>query len=277
MRTGVLIAAVTGLLVAPEIALACCSCDRCGCSEGLADDGIDATLTAPADGARDVPLNARVWLGGILAGAVDLRSDEEAAFLRRSVIASGSSAIEVFTPDADLLPSTDYTVYVDGNAVALFTTGEGRDTEPPSPPETRELRVETRAAPAQAFSSPEDGWTSVAVETVHEGLVAVGDRGSASLDEVGIDGFVDMVTTELEPTWRFGDEDCSVVLETGDRVAVRFGAYDLPGNFSGWSDQSEAVVAASCDGTAGVAGRARPLGWSLLALVAAAGRRRRTM
>lgn len=188
-------------------------------------------IELPAHGAEDVPTNARLWF------------DRQASFLgRRSELVLvghdgmelettqvrlemfANQALVVLTPLAPLLPEARHQFWeCDGpmcsTLISEFTTGTEADTIPPA------LPVET---------DREQGRDTVSLSFDFEGVLIV-SLGDVALDPATLTGSAHSASTDSNVAF---EDDCpySWPGAAEDEQTLRYGAFDLAGNFSGWSE-----------------------------------------
>lgn len=250
----------------------------------------------PEFDATDVPTNTRVWLGGsegtvpgepdqLVPFGIESEDGDLVLFTTTTLVSDWKTHV-ILTPDVELLPDTVYSVIreSDDAVVTRFRTGLGPDHDPPSVPQTLSVRIHAESAQPEPPSScgATDG---VSVEFESDGAIVVGDLlGRATLDVDAIDGEVAEHNDGGSRIW-FTNGGCSSAwegLELGDVAEWQLGAFDLAGNFSGWSAvetaevsvaaaaesaQAAACADAGCDASGGSLGLLIPL--------VLAGRRRR--
>lgn len=265
------IAAVAlALLAVPSVAHAC----SCGFGFGVLWPEQDAT---------GVPLNTRIWIADLNEIGVSqlgeplLRVFGETTALdfTTSTIDTSKGPLTVLTPLAALAASTQYELvdcaYVEcvdgsgGSLVTRFTTGTAADTDPPPRP------VETDRS-GDAGGSRRDSCGKFKTATVQldaEGLIVM-DIGDPTFDPATLSGRTSVVTFDPEIT--VGRGACSTGWPTSeDSAPVRYGAFDLAGNFSGWTEPDTLTIGRGCSCRSDAPGAPSLL---LLAVAALALRRR---
>lgn len=268
-------AAICGVaLAAPALA--------CSCAFEETD------LLVPADGETDVPLNARVWVGGgrypdmepgdaaLRLALLDAAGDPLAVTVTE--LFGNNDRIAVITPDELLVAGETYTVELDEYEVlGEFTVGDDEDLEAPAVP--AELDRESSASPRTPGVSNSCGPTDMVTLTLDgSGLVFVAEiEGWDSLDADAIDGEASELS--LDGVLEIGSAGCVWSwpdAEPRASTTVRWGVYDIAGNFSGWSTGEEiSVPAAGCSCSAGGEGTQQGAAALLLGLIGMAARRRR--
>jgi len=257
---------------------------------------------APADGSTDVPTNTRIWVGGFQFGGDSLtteelnlsppfilaRDDGAQVELIASIIKGNNELIAVFTPAAELVAGGVYSlgeeIYSLDNPVptlvvlATFTVGAEADLEAPELPS--ELARSSSASPRVAGQVSSCGPTDVvdlSIEATGQVLLAqVGegrDFDTEALDgevsELSLDGELDLGVGGCRWSWPEA--------KPGATADAQWGALDLAGNFSGWTEPTEIVIpAAGCSCSTQGAGVPAGSGAILaLLLLIGGGRRRR--
>lgn len=238
-------------------------------------------LDLPADGAVDVPTDTLVWgyfpeLDRLLGPSGEVVDVDARALLVGSP--SAPEALSVLVPRAPLAPNTDYTIvrqYDDDRANdrrTSFRTGAGPTRSSPAVP----TLLASSTGAGSGFEDAVVRWQSFTFEGIAEhqlGLLAdVADPGDGaaaapraltSVRELLIDTEADLPTSP-RPTvieWVSRDDDLTVgigncftwSLDTDARQDIRFGAFDLAGNFSGWSDAVALELPSQTEATAEVA------------------------
>lgn len=210
------------------------------------------SIQAPADAAVDVPTNTLLWSYGFFGGASPPRligpSGEVPLQQRFWPVAIGTghgANFPVGIPADELEPFSLYSIEVDydlgGGSIdterVSFTTGGGPEGEPPAPPE---LISSERTS---------NGWALLDFE--YQGILigdsagALGSVRSVADLMLGVEaGFDGIEVSASSPVVRWlttastlpvGRGECSVWPEDDERrQELRFGTFDLAGNFSGW-------------------------------------------
>ncbi len=228
--------ALATTLAATPVAQAC-SCDD------------SYTLLWPELDATGVPVNARVWASEYGLDPYFLRVVgaplEMSLSYSTSRIDTVEGPLEVLTPDELLAPNTSYELLVCSedievvcNVIGRFTTGADEDRDPPP------LPIETdRDGDADAIGRYCGKSKSVTLEVAAEGLLVVQiDEGS--LDPLSLSGATTFVTRE--GSVQVGEGGCLRGWPGSSKTAsLRYGAFDLAGNFSGWTD-SDTLQIGNC-------------------------------
>ena len=237
----------------------------CSCGSGL-------DVVAPEEGATDVPLDARVWLGVSAdhawfgAELVLLAADEpDAVGTRQATIATGLGDLLVVTPLEPLRASTDYEVWgcEDGDCrhrVLGFTTGTGSIDGVPTIPELLDQDHDRSGG----VICPRE--KNVELRVAHEGLVVVEHDSRADLDLVDVDGLTSALVVTPDEVFELDEGGCQGGWPGGRRVEVRLGALDLAGNFSGFGETEILDIGCGCRSD-----RPSPAGLLALSLVVLVG------
>ncbi len=208
----------------------------------------ETELLAPADGATDVPVNARIWVGAGTAnwgqGAVTLTGEAGAEVAATvSDLSGNNERIIVLAPAADLDAGAAYEVRVDDEVIGSFVAGAEADDAPPEVPGELEREATSSArVPGMANScGPTDVVTLDLEPTGHVLIASL--QGEDTVDVEAIDG--EAADVSLDGLLRIGSAGCTwswTDAAPGASTGVRWGAFDLAGNFSGWSDEVTVTV-----------------------------------
>lgn len=220
------------------------------------------SFMAPEDGATAVPTNTRIWVGGQQTGGGDFSGQTALPIELRDAqgnvvpgdeqeLQGAFELVAVFVPDAELTPGENYQVLIGGEVLSTFSVGDGRDDMPPQIPV---ITSQDNIHESGNFSScGEAHYANLGVS--HGGVLALMDREEEStLDETHPAGILtelvirDSVTLGNAPCQSSWDE-----AKRGSKTQVRFSAFDLAGNFSGWS-QNETIRIGAENGCSTVAG-----------------------
>lgn len=263
MRLIIVLAAAAALLAAPSVARAC-SC------------GGDPPVQWPAMEATGVPTNTRIWLGNSWFYEFTtprLRKAGEAVDLAFTIstIETSDGPLDVYTPGAPLAPNTAYELLACDSETCdpphlRFTTGAGPDLDPPPVP------IETERS-GDAGGSRRDScgkYKSATVSLDAEGLLVVEIDGG-TLDPLTLSGTTTVAT--LDAGIIVGRGACFMHWPTSeDSAPIRYGAFDLAGNFSGWTEPDTLTIGRGCGCRSDAPGAPALL---LLAVAALAARRPR--
>ncbi len=218
------------------------------CGEDLCD--IDDIGAAPESGAIDVPTNVRFWAG-------EFGSDPELVgpdgLVDMVVTHVGDNV--VFTPRTPLQPLT---VYRHGQLGLEFTTASGPDLVAPPLPSVEGWTSAYSSGGRAPCRETDARVTLDVVAGDLDTLVVVLDRAeSSTLDPVTLDGEVTAIVKSFPGTptrtLELGEAPCLdnwPGAKRGAETTVRLGAFDLAGNFSGWSEPEEVGID-GCDLGAG--------------------------
>jgi len=162
----------------------------------------------------------------------------------RILSATEKGGLVVLTPDRPLLPNTRYQLadYEDrqkpplqrvGEGYDSFTTGTSLDTTAPTP-------LSLTWTERSGFI--EWGDFRFHLSTTGARFLVVEREGSGELDHLALYGTIDHLSLiwerELDHNVSFGQGACLrnwPGAEPGASAVLRFGAFDLSGNFSGWT------------------------------------------
>lgn len=197
-----------------------------------------ASVVAPAPDASNVPTNTRIWCGNELGGNPLSLSDPEGEAVSgtSSLITTVEFELGVFEPDEELRPNTTYSVEC-GYSSHSFTTGSARlDSAPPVPDPTN------WSAHAYEDSTWGDTFYITFEGASAKGTLVVVDlEGSANLNPDAPSGSVTQAV--LPPEFiALGRGPCVGGWEGAGlraKADVALGAFDVAGNFSGWSEPVE--------------------------------------
>ncbi len=264
-------AAATALSAVAAAALLSLPAPASACSMRFDVPPVQDPSALPDDGAVDVPTNARIWLvfegrssGGyevrLRGGDVIQEVDAErpgAVLDRGDRVLAERHELWSYPAPAGLLPETTYTAAVwstgevvdggawDADAPAVlvdevtFTTGDADDVDAPAVPESAGHRLSTAAEVYAMCASMSDDVAEFKLDASSDfALLAeetfLGEPLTSDDDDVGTPRLGDA---------RPGDEVAHRGRFTaGRRHAVRLGAMDLAGNFSGWSEPVEVTM-----------------------------------
>lgn len=258
MRLAIMLAAVAALLATPSIARAC-SC------------GGDAPVLWPETDATGVPINARIWVGNNWFYEYTqprLRKAGEAVNLDFTVstINTTNGPIVVYTPDDPLAPNTTYELAECTSETCeatnvRFTTGVGADLDPPPLP----IEIDRHGDSGGSRRDSCGKYKSVDVVLDTEGLLVM-QLDDGTLDPKTLSGTTSIVTLAHGVT--VGRGACIMGWTSDDDTAtVRYGAFDLAGNFSGWTEPDTLTIGGcSCRSAAPGAPATLLLGVAALAL-----------
>jgi MYXO-CTERM domain-containing protein len=197
-------------------------------------------VQAPLPG-ETVPTNAKIWLGTDLGGTGDvlfpgerlvlLDADGDAVEPMEGTIHTVDGPLQVLDP-GELRPETAYELWkCDAtrcdSEVLHFVTGTERDDEPPSLPEEID-RTHDGHGPGPCGRA---AWVELSVE--HDGIL-LADLGERAVVAGPLFGSVTVATTEK--SFMVGRGGCSTGFPSGDTSTIRYSAFDVAGNFSGWTE-----------------------------------------
>ncbi len=259
------------LSVALLVALAPAAARACSCAFGI-------DLRWPEDGEIDVPINARVWVSDAFEELDDVQlrvaGETDAVAMTKATIATSFGDVAVLTPTSPLAPGTAYEVVACNtldcdHTITRFTTGADADEVAPAVPEETDR---DGGAGGGAFDScGKRRWVDVELDA--EGLVVM-EVGAESFDPAALVGPVTFIG--LEHDIKVGRGGClnGWPGDAGRDSTVRYGAFDVAGNFSGWTEVDSLRIGRGCQCSADAAGGPAWLGALVVGLVLRRGRRR---
>ncbi len=263
MRLSIVLAAAAALLAAPSVARAC-SC------------GGDPPVMWPTMDATGVPTNTRLWVGTSWLYELTtprLRKAGEAVDLAFTIstIETSNGPLDVYTPGAPLAPKTAYELLACDSETCdapqlRFTTGPDADLDPPPVP----IEVDRSGDAGGSGLNSCGKYKSATVSLDAEGLL-VAEIDGGMLDPLTLSGTTTVAT--LDAGIVVGRGGCFMHWPTSeDSAPVRYGAFDLAGNFSGWTEPDTLTIGRGCGCRSDAPGAPAVL---LLAVAALALRRRR--
>jgi len=237
-------------------------------------------LLAPADGAEDVPTNARIWVGAQTFGGQDVDDAEMLLVVRDGAgdevavtfgeVYGNNQLVAVLTPDEPLIPDETYSIELldSGEVLGTFTAGQGPDEDDPDVPVELERHAEVSERIANQMSSC--GYTDIVEITVDfDGVLVVANiTGMDDLDPGAVDGEASDVN--LDGVLVIGSAGCIWSWPDAEPQAttdLQWGTFDIAGNFSGWSAPTTIELPSAgcgCDATGSNSGPGAALGLALL-------------
>ncbi len=262
-----------GILIALAFGLAASEARATSCMRPRSE------VVSPADGSIDVPTNALILLGDAhteeawssrlaLRAQARTASPEEAARLNaqadvlpdgpqqvRLLDASGLTvplrprgriathedigAVGFWESAEPLVPDAHYELWAGLARLSRFRVGTKAKTQPP--------KVQVR--PLGGFAEkhhlirrvPGRSAVGFDFDVTHDGAVVLVDLGAARLDPATLTG--EVADLAIERRVFVGRHVCRENwsgVDTGSKAQVRFGALDVAGNFSGWTEPFEA-------------------------------------
>jgi len=198
----------------------------------------------PKSDSVDVPSNTKIWPIGACEAPTLQKADGTDVPLMSAQVAGQ----KVFEPASPLDVGGSYEIHCITKAatelVSNFTVAAGPDTTPPAAPTV--TIGQKNAGGSTSDSCGEYEYTSMLV--AHAGDVVVLDvAGKATLDAQSLGG---TVVDQFYPgeSYHVGGAPCKSLNwdfeANGDAPGVRFAAFDLAGNFSGWSAAMSVPAAA---------------------------------
>jgi hypothetical protein len=199
----------------------------------------------PAPGETAVPINARVFVERLSWAArpapVLKAADGTIVPVAEGALTFPAGSITVLSPNQLLEANATYKVVAGTEELGTFTTGTTSLTTTPATP--RVVDTEQRSgtvAGGSPFGSTQYYSTYVTVEAAAPVIVVDIDT-KATLDSAQVSGGVSHATDERQLDFQDDDSSCSINLG-GPSASVRFGAFDVAGNFSGWSEPQEVTL-----------------------------------
>lgn len=216
------------------------------------------TLIAPSDGTREVPPTAKIWIDGPLSyvasqpGAFSLRDDEgNVVPIRQTQIgrvsASSSVLLTVFSPENALRPGMTYWVQLNDAPETTFTVSKSdavTDSTPEKPVAVLKRAFASGRYLVSSCGPANYGYYEVPLNRAVVTLLDIAGRAQIS----GISGVASTMNAGpmVYVTWDGAGPFSS--------TQVRFGQFDISGNFSGWSDFQTLTLPASPYGNGGCTG-----------------------
>ncbi len=234
---------MVGLLTAGALGLAPRTAHACSCALGM--DG----FVAPTNAETGVPRNTRLWASAFVQDATLTGPNNQTVALTRGVLRGNNrDVLAVFTPATLLEPSTSYLFNMDGQMVS-FTTSNASDVDAPAEPvvtaqESSFARDTPSPIPVSSCGNGGHAYDSFSVQ--HNGLFTLVEIDTPEqLDEATITGSVGDVASITGGDIFVGQGVCLGNwdgADEGESANVRFATVDLAGNFSGWTEQSQATI-----------------------------------
>lgn len=224
-------AAAAGVVGVPAVAHACVPCTNTG------------IYVLPNADVVEPPVNVLIWVDGYVAQAAPLRlldgEGREVEVLEHRInVARMDATMVVLEPAEPLDPSATYSVTLDGDIISELETGSATDDVAPSPPTPIEHGI-VDTSPGSMCGEARYAW----FEFSDPSLIYVLDwDDTATVGQESLSGDVAQIRGDAQLALGFGR--CSynwLDVEPGDQATVRFGAFDLAGNFSGWSPEHEVM------------------------------------
>jgi hypothetical protein len=244
--------------------------------------GPDVVLPLPES--TDVPVDARIWVteheeGRPLDTLRLVRTDDglEIAVELQTLQTEHHTIVGSFRPIDALESNTSYALLAEGDEVVTsFVTGNTTHDAAPAVPKL--LHLEAHSTRSHEWGYEE--WFLVDFDLQHEGMLVVMDREQTATIKAQPDGKV--TDLSANSSMMLGTGGCVWnYREAGENVetTVRFGTFDLAGNFSGWTEPMgvtfdalpEEPSSASCR----IAGRSSSTLSIAFLLLAAVARRRK--
>jgi hypothetical protein len=198
-------------------------------------------FVAPVPNAVDVPTNTRVWCSSdpLSVESPIVVTDSEGAVVSgtQTRLSFPGYGVWVFRPDSDLAPSSEYHAtcpFTYGSTIS-FTTGESATSGPPEVPDLSNKVL---------HASPDTSWGASYYAQFPgvggaDAIIVLDLAGSATLDAEGPSGHVADATPRFTEGFLVGSYACGgnwPEAGLGASTTVALGAFNLAGEFSGWSD-----------------------------------------
>jgi|GEM_PF-1222122 hypothetical protein len=232
-----------GLLTAGALGLAPRTAHACSCALGM--EG----FVAPANGETGVPRNTRLWVGAFVQDVTLTGPNNQTVALSRGILRGNNrDVLAVFTPAALLEPSAAYVFNMDGQMVS-FTTSNASDVEAPAEPVVSPLEssfARDTPSPIPVSSCGNGGHAYDSFSVQHNGLFTLVEIDTPEqLDESTITGSVGDIASITGGDVFVGRGICLFNwdgADEGESTNVRFATVDVAGNFSGWTEPSQATI-----------------------------------
>jgi len=250
---GLALALALALAGAPSVAEAC-SCLG------------DHLESWPEDGATEVPRNAKIWLGAVARSSLaeealasedlfELIGPEGDVAITVTEIDSRSygdieelSGLWVVSPVEPMMPGLHQLLGGEGPRFGLeFTVGEMSVDEAPPVPEV--VGKVYSVSGGRGLWCPEETRMVTLDLAEPADLLVVEQEGGDVLDTEALAGGVADAAPTGDNTFSFGRGGCVynwLDAERGDDTRIRLGAYDIAGNFSGWSPWIDVNISRGC-------------------------------
>jgi hypothetical protein len=249
----------------------------------VSPSGWENVFFLPALDATDVPTNTLIWLasansveGYFNSAELRLAHDHSEVPVTRLTIETGRATVTVLQPEQYLLPIERYEVcrVNEGQytfTLTAFTTGTDVDNTPPDRP----IEVGRTSDSWNTCLDRCDGkGSSVVIDLISEGIVVADVALMQSLTSESRrrsttqpSGFVTYATAD--GVVRLGHGRASPWPGAdGETLPIRYAAFDLAGNFSGWTEPVDVRMpkTPSCCGCTSASNRSGS--WFLIVLVA---------
>lgn len=155
-------------------------------------------------------------------------------------------------------------------ALTFFQTGTHTDLTPPAPA-TEQTTSRRRGMSCLSFDDSRIASLDIEMAAEEHTILVADLGGMSTLDPVGHTGYVAQVTSES--TFELGRGACEIwpwSLDGDKWTTIRYGVFDLAGNFSGWSAPASLespVLPITCTPSCSTASPGRTLGLLLILLV----------
>jgi hypothetical protein len=225
----------------------------CGAGRASALSCALPELIAPRPEAVNVPTNTLIWCSSSPTNEVSpIRlTDPDGVVVNGTHTRMSSSryALWIFHPDSELLPSSDYLAtcrrdYEGSDRTSPFTTGTSAASAPPAVPNISSMDL----------TAHHGYWGDSYLATFRnvgalDSIIVLDLGGGAALDAEAPSGHVaDVEALSFSQDFAVGHSVCGGNWPTanlGGSNTVALGAFDLAGQFSGWSDTRSIVLPSS--------------------------------
>lgn len=196
-------------------------------------------LVAPRDGAREVPTDTQIWIGLDSLEQVEVDGSEiilvgpdgEVALGPETALEIPLSRVLVRRPAAPLVPDREYGVWLcRAERCDVFVTGfrTGPGPHAGAPPRPHLIGEDPDQGSGRGYFS---------MQVDFEGILVV-DRADGDFDGPGLAGAAVTFSADPAAPVELVAGECGNWSGDSTRAALRFGAYDPSGAFSGWSEPS---------------------------------------
>ena len=203
--------------------------------------GTSPEVVLPSPEATGIALDARVWVTEPVEGRpldtlrlVRTDDDTEIAVELQTLQTEQHTVIGSFRPLDGLEPMTSYALLAqDGEVVTSFVTGDVTHDAPPAVPEVVSFEAHSEVSHEWGYEE----WFLVDFDLQHDGVLVVMDREKTAT--MGGQPSGKITDLSASTSLMLGRGGCVRNYDGADEnveTSVRFGAFDLAGNFSGWSE-----------------------------------------
>lgn len=214
-------------------------------------------FVAPSTAQKGVPTNTKIWTGSLFGSPAEIIDQSgQLVPVTTTKIEGVDGTLTVYTPVQPLVLGQGYFVRANGLELSTFAVEVEADSTKPAPPVESGRESHSEGGSFTLFggsSCGNDGSHYVNITLQHNEVLTVIDAGGgAVIDEAGPSGTV--TTVGFEKMIFLGSSACIhnwAGAEDGDDSNVRYGSFDLAGNFSGWSEPTLLESPNSCACVAG--------------------------